>query len=402
MNRYIKAQTALEEARKELGDLLDLEERGEDYPTKLATAKAKVEACRQEAIAAASAEPDNAERRESTEGREIASLKRRASLVDFIHESEGKALTGASAEYRAAMLGDSVGYVPLDLLFEERADAVTNVSAIQDNQQPIQGRVFNIAAAEYMGAVFPTVPVGTASFPRLSAGTTADVRDSGIELDGAAATIANEQITPVRLTASYTYGVESLANIEGFEEALRADVQQVLNEKRDSLVINGQAAVANVSPAIEGLISGLTNPTDPTTVFTWSDVLDAFDNAVDGKHALTGEDVRLLVNADTYKAARKLQIATSGQLLRDLLPAARFRVSAAMPATASTIATYLTYSAGTPTRGMIAPTWAGLQLVNDMYTLAKKGQRILTAIMIVGFQIADTTPYTRGEFKIAT
>ena len=342
-------------------------------------------------------------RHDTAEGREIADLEKRASLADFVLETHGQAVQGASAEYRAAIMGDGVvGYAPLALFgLEQRADAVSNPSAIADNQQPIQGRVFNIPATEYLGVATPTVPVGTNSFPRLGGGTTADVRSPGVELDGAAATIVNEQITPVRLTSSYTYSVESLANVLGFEEALRSDVQAVLREKRDSLVINGAAAVANTSPAVEGIISGLTDPTDPVDTFVWSDVLAAYDEAVDGKHAADDSQVRLLVNAATYRAARQLQVMTSGQLLRDLLPSGRFRVSAAMPATSSDIATYIAYAAGSPTRGMISPTWAGIELISDRYTGAKSGQRLLTAIMTCGFQIADSQPYRRGEFKIA-
>ena len=101
-----------------------------------------------------------------------------------------------------------------------------------------------------------------------------------------------------------------------------------------------------------------------------------------------------MINADTYRVTRQLAVgANTGRLLRDLLPAGRFRVSAAMPDTANTIATYLLYPAANPTRGMICPTWAGVQLVNDIYTRAKQGERILTAIMIAGFQLADTTPW---------
>lgn len=406
MNRIVKAQIALEERRAALGKLLDIpaETRSETWETDMEAAKAAITAAQAEYQAAAMAEPETPEIRQNTaEGREMRSLLARASLADFVRESEGVPLSGASLECRNAILGaDHVGFVPLELFgLEQRVDAVTSVDAIQNNQQAIQPRVFNIPAAEYLGCSFPVVPVGTASFPRLSGGTSADVRSEGVELDGTAATIANEPISPVRLTASYTYGVESLANVQGFEEALRADVQSVLFEKRDSLVINGQAAVANTSPAIEGIISGLTDPANPGDVFEWDDVLDAYDAAVDGKHAMDSEAVRMLTNADLFRRARKLQVATSGQLLRELLPRERFRVSAAMPSTASNISTYLTYAAGSPTRAMLAPTWAGLQLVNDPYTRAKQGERVVTAIMIVGFQIADKTPYTRGEFKVA-
>ena len=97
-------------------------------------------------------------------------------------------------------------------------------------------------------------------------------------------------------------------------------------EKRDSLVLNGQAAVANTSPAVEGLISGLTDPTDPTAVFAWDDVLGAYDDAVDGKHAADDGMVRMLVNAETYRNARKLVVGSNtGRLLRDLLPPGRFQ-----------------------------------------------------------------------------
>ena len=339
-------------------------------------------------------------------GAEIRSLMRLAGLIDFVRESEGATLPTAAHELRAALVGsDAPGYVPLEMFglrgqIEDRVDVATNVDATQSNQQVVQGRVFNIPAAEYLGVQFPTVPVGTASYPRLSAGTDADVRNEGTELDGAAALIVNEQISAVRLTASYTYGAESLANVMGFEEALRSDVQSVLMEKRDSLCINGQAAVANVSPAVEGIISKLPNPSNPSSVFTWDDVLGAFDAHVDGQHAADDSSVRMLVNADTYRKARELVVGSNtGRLLRDLPPGARFRVSAAMPATTTTIATYLTFAAASPVRGMICPQWAGVQLINDIYSRAKAGQRILTAILIAGFQMGDTGAHKRGEFK---
>ena len=117
---------------------------------------------------------DKAEQgRQDGSGAEIRSLMRLVSLVDFVRETEGMALLTPAHELRAALVGsDDPGWVPLEMLglrgrVEDRVDAVTNVSAIQDNQFPVQPRVFNIPAAEYLGAEFPTVPVGTASYPRL-------------------------------------------------------------------------------------------------------------------------------------------------------------------------------------------------------------------------------------------
>ena len=62
-------------------------------------------------------------------------------------------------------------------------------AAIQDNQQSILGRVFARSSLAFLGVNMPTVPVGAVSYPRLSAGTSADVRDDGVEVDGGAAAL---------------------------------------------------------------------------------------------------------------------------------------------------------------------------------------------------------------------
>ena len=267
---------------------------------------------------------------------------------------------------------------------------------------PIMGRVFAQSAVEYLGVNSPVVPVGTISYPKLTGGTEADVRSPGQELDGTVATLTTEAINPVRLTSSYTFSGESLVKVRGFEEALRRDVRGVLSEKRDQLAINGQAASAATRlPPSQGIISSASQtPTIPRSQRRHCRSWPIIDSAVDGKYASTSDQVRLLVDARAYKFALNLQIPTSGQLLRDRLDASRFRVSANMPAPASNDATIIRYAAGAPGRGFFMPTWSGLEMVVDPYTLAKKGQRILTAIMHVGWQMVDSAAYARLEWQL--
>lgn len=251
----------------------------------------------------------------------------------------------------------------------------------------------------------PTVPVGTTTYPRINSGTTADVRNPGVELDGAVATLDTVSIYPVRLTASYTYSSESLVKVVGFEDALRSDLQAVMMDKYDSLAINGQAASGTDSPAVTGIISSLTDPTNPGAEADWEDYLAAYDDRVDGKFAMTDAEVRLLVNADTYQHALGKTVGTQGRagLLRDRLPRERFRVSANMPATASKRATAIAYAYGARNlaRGFIMPTWSGIELIPDRITKAKAGQRVLTAVMHVGFGAVDMRAYTRLEYQTA-
>ncbi len=411
MTNLQRIQLRLSEVRQRLNQLAGEESPTEEQQAEMDALGKEFSTLETQQRAAMIGESEQAEqpKEETAENREFAKLVEKASIVDFALEADGKeSLSGASKELREQVFGsDLVGYMPWEMLegTEFRADAVTNVAdssnAVPHAVQPIMGRVFARSSAEFMGVSSPTVPVGATAYPRLTAGTTGDVRSDGVELDGGAATLAIEEIVPIRLTASYTYGTETLQRVRGFEEALRADIQGVLSEKRDFLALNGQAAVNNVSPKIDGLINSLTDPGDPGAVAVWTDFLDAYDSIIDGKYASDDGATRMLVNAETFKFARKLQIATSGQLLRNFLPSSRFRVSANMPATASTIATALVYGAGVPGRGLVMPTWSGVQMIMDPYTAAKAGQRILTAVAMVGYDLVDSAAYRRVEFQLA-
>ncbi len=403
------AQLRQSETRSAIAAILEKPERSDDDRAELSKLTTRAQEFEIEIRAAlvSETEIDTPVANDTPEGRELRSLFGRVDVDDYFNEIlTGKPADAPARELRSALLGDDVGagYLPLDLLLdlETRADAISTVSApIQASQQTIAGRVFATGAAAYMGVSFPSVPVGTVAYPRISSGTTADVRSEGVELDGMAAALTTETANPVGLTASYTIPTEATYRIQGYQGALRADMQGVLSEKLDALALNGQAAVQDTSPEIDGIIRSLADPTNPTATATALDFLDAYTSSVDGRHADSDAAVRLLTNAACYRYAYGLQLETSGELLRDRLPRDRFRASALMPDTASDIATALVYSSGSPARGFIVPVWRGVEIIVDPYTLAKKRQRILTATMFVGFVDADTGAHKRIEFKVA-
>ena len=359
--------------------------------------------------------PDSVESAPDSQGRELRSLFEQASISAYLNETAGNIVVGgAEKELRETLLGsNAIGYLPLDLLMDQgderreyRADAVSNVAAaIQDNQMPIAQRVFAQGAAMYLGAMMPSVGVGDVTYPRLTAGTTANVRSDGVELDGAAATLGTETISPVRLTASYTFGLETLSRVQGYESALRMDIRSVLSDKLDDLIINGQAANGTTSPVVEGIISSQTNPTNPSDTAEWDDYLLLYDGAVDGKYAVDDRQVRLLVEPEVWRHAMSLTAGTSGRagLLRDIIDRSRFRASANIDSTTGAgIHSVIRYASGASARarGFISPVWRGVQMIVDPYTLAKKGQKLITAIMMVGFAMVDDAAYTLAEVKI--
>ena len=271
------------------------------------------------------------------------------------------------------------------------------------SQQNIIGRIFAETAGAYLGVQRPSpFLLARAHYYALElAGVSADVRADGVSKDAEIATFTSKAVEPVRLTAQGICGaLKRPHGLRGFEEALRADIRAVMGDKLDSLALNGQAAVANTSPLVEGIISGLADPENPAAAATWNDYLSLYPARVDGKTSMDGSNVRLLVNADTYKHAHGLQIITSGELLGRELPAGRFRASANMPATAATIATLLSYTASARV-GFVQPVWRGIQLIRDVYSKASEGQIALTAIMLTGAAMVDSSLYGRHEVKIA-
>lgn len=348
--------------------------------------------------------PENEPVEPDSETRELDGLIQRAELRSYlIASAQDSHVTGAERELREAAFGISgyEDYIPLDILnpIEQRADAATNVAdSIATSQQNITGRIFAQTAGNYLGVERPSVGVGEQTYITLTGGATADVRSDGVAKDAEAATFTTTSVEPVRLTTRYLFGVETTARIQGFEDALRTDLRSVLGDKLDSLAINGQAAVANVSPAVAGIISALSAPTTPTAETTWNGYLALYPDRVDGKTSMDGSNVRLLVNPETYKHANGLQIETSGELLSSVLPTERFRASANLPSAVSGVASAISYTAGY--RGLVQPVWRGMRVIRDVYSNASQGQIALTIIMLTGAVMAQAEPYRRLAIKI--
>lgn len=347
---------------------------------------------------------------ETPEGKEYREMFTRARMSDYFAEQSNVTVDGASRELREHALGSNMqGFAPIDLLLdaetalETRADAVSNIAtAIQDNQQSIAGRVFQRTDAMYLGAMMPTVEVGTVSYPRLNSGTSAYAPKVGVGRDAGAATLATKSINPQRLTASYVFNVETMAKIRGWESALRMDLRETMSDKLDELILVGQAAETDNdgtdNEKFAGLINSLTAGSDVGSgAADWKRFFSLYDDLVDGLLAYSDEDVRLLVGVDTWKAFQALEAGTNGNsgLLRDRIDSNRWRVSKRIAAKASKKQqTIAALSVPDRVRGLFVPTWAGMEIITDPYSRAAQGERKLTAIMVVGSEVIDARAYS--------
>lgn len=344
---------------------------------------------------------------DTPEQREFQNIYQQVEVRDYLHAAVNGGLdrlTGPAAELREICFGkstSSVNYIPLEVLLDVEERAATSLAATQRNQSNIGARVFGRSDSAYLGVATPTVAVGEASFEYLTAGVAPGFADEGVNVDQTPATLSSVTLTPHRLGAEYLFSLETANRVRDVENVLTADLRSALQDKRDSFVINGNAA----DPDIDGMIDNLPNPTNPTTVVTAASARSAFWSAVDSKLAyrdnVPGPSVRMLVNDATIKVLADLEIGTnSGIYFTDRYGDGVLRSSARMPDTAATIATYLVHRPAATGRA-VSPVWRGVEVIVDRQSRARSGETTVTAYLLTSFDLVRSDGHIRGEFKLS-
>ena len=368
------------------------------------------------AMLAEDAEDEQARREDpDAEQREFDKLLRGASIMPFLAEAlDGKEAGGKESEIRAKLLGDEAraGQVPFEMLLppgdaEQRADDATTVAAAvktQGTQASVLERVFTRTIAARLLVSMPSVPVGSANYPIMTAGTTAAMKNPGVAQDAAAASFTGYTLDPKRLTARYLFRIEDQYKLKGYEAVLRRDLAAVMSDAMDNQIVNGDGQSANVT----GFLSELTAPTDPTDTVTWDAYFGTFTAKVDGLNAFALSDIRAVEGSDTFGKAETL-FRTGAN---DNGPRASAReyvgsriggmsVSSRIPAAASNIQTNILALTSYPGRNAVAPIWRAFSVIRDPYTGAASGEVPITAIALWNFKILRETGFGLYKVKVA-
>ena len=355
------------------------------------------------------------------EMRERIELRSRASLTNYLlRASKGQPFEGAERE-----LCDAAGVeqIPLELFDpmpeqrqrETRADAPTTAPTTGTgvNLDPVFPAIFARAIIPRLGVAMPRVPSGGYSTGTVTTNLTAAAVAKGTAQESTAGAITTKSTTPHRVTARVSFRIEDIATIgtSNFESVLRQNLMLAMSDELDKLGLNGDGQNANP----QGLLSQLTDPTDPTEVVTFDAFVSAMADGIDGgPWAETMKNVILLANAQTMrKAETTFQSATNykGELsaaayLRS--HSGGFLASSRMPATASMIAQAIRYRAGTmgldgvnAMRAATCPVWQELS-IDDIYSDSASGIRHFTMHALIGdVLIVQSTAYERVDLKLA-
>ena len=255
------------------------------------------------------------------------------------------------------------------------------------------GRVRGLEHAAFLMTRFSSAPVGDALelvLTSTGAGITAD-RTART----AAGSLTARTLTPKAIRAVYDINKTALQRFRGLESSLRSDLPRAINDVIDQNVLTG----SNFSGSI---LARTTNPTNPSTNVTFGSGIASLAEAIDGMHARTLKECKLVVNPHTLAFMYSLLASNTAVTLPDyfMTHSGGIMTTANMPVTSARINKAIACKTGPGVQfNGIAKMWGGgIQVVRDEYSLAPENQLIITANVYADYDVVRPAGYLQIEF----
>ena len=404
-----KIEIKLSELRAKLSELAALEQPTADQITQLTETRTSYETAEAQLQAAIVAEPETRETETETldaETRERLALLKKAKVGSFLRACiEGRTLSGAEAEVRAACGGGEEHEIPLAMFEpepEQRAVTPAPAADTQQQQRPIQPFIYSRTAAAFLGIDMPSVEPGAPSYPVLTTATAAGMKAAGAVSAETAAAFTISTTTPKRATGSFRVRYEDLAVFPGMEEALRRDLPLSLANIVDQQILAG----SGVAPNITGLLKSLDDPDAPANESTFQSYVADLSNQLDGIYSNEIEELALLVGLKTY-AHMSAQFAADDSptnavaFLKSQLGGLRNAAADWISAPNGNVQQAVVRR-GTRSMMAVCPLWSGIRLIRDEYSAAAKGEVSVTALQLLGdCVILHGSAFRQIAFKLA-
>ena len=389
MDKVLELELRQSEARQELADLLESDADNE----KIGTLNVEMRSLDRQIVGhkIANPEPESRVVKGSPEGRELRQLIDKSNVGEIFDAALGKrAVDGASAEIQKHY-GLDVNQVPLAMLVKDwpgdddlETRAVTPAPGnVGQEQNSIVPYVFPQSAAAFLGVVMPTVPVGEAVYPILTKELDVRTPAENAEAEETTGSFSADVLSPSRIQAAFLYSREDRSRFAGMDAALRQNLIEGLDDGLDAEILNGT----------NGLFAGtnLSNNNQTTNDTFDSYLSNLCWNQIDGRYAAMASDLSMVVGAATLKDLGATYRNTSvdrSALDRLMELTSGVRVSAHVPVPATNRQNVVIR------RGMsmtaVAPVWEGITIIPDEVTQAKKGQLVITAVMLFAMKVLRT------------
>lgn len=362
------------------------------------------------------------------EAAEVRALLDRVTIGDYLSPAAaGSGLAGVPVEIAAALnvpiAGKGGGVaIPWTVLGrgierraapEARAFTTTTQNDGPESQRPILQRLFGPGIMDALGVRIDSVPVGRTEWPLVASGIApAQAVEGTAAADAVAMTFNFANLKPKRLTGRYEFTHEANATVADLEQAIRRDLADAIASAMSNAIINGAAVDPNnaaTAANVEGFLSKLTAPTDPTAEAVFSDYAGSHAGLVDGLHAEREGEVSSVIGVATYTHAAGVYQAGSGESGSEALMrrSGGCRASSYIPAAVSNVQNGNLYHAAGPNGGgamrgdSVAAMWPTLEVIRDIYSQASQGVT-LTWVSLWDAAVAfRPAAYSRVAFQLA-
>ena len=267
-------------------------------------------------------------------------------------------------------------------------------STVMSMQDPIIQDVFAYSTAAFLMTRFSSAPVGDALELVLTSTSAAIVADRTAR--AGAGSLAARTLTPKAIRAVYDINKTDLQRFRGLESSLRADLPRAINDIMDFNVLQG----AGFSGSI---LARTTDPSNPSAVVMFGTAIGTVAAAIDGKHARTLKECKLVVNPTTMAVFYGLLASNTAVTLPDyfMMNSGGIMTTSNMPVVASTISKGIVCKTGPGVMyNGIAKMWGGgIQVIRDEYSKAPENQLIVTANLYADYDVVRPAGYEQVEFK---
>ena len=324
---------------------------------------------------------------------EHRALLARADLGNiFAAVVDHSAPTGAEAELQAAygIAGNQIPLAALRDMGAYRALVTPAPGTTETTERGVIQPVFATGDAAWLSVPMPSVPVGATTFPVLTSRPTVAGpfagSDVAAETTGAFTAV---ELKPERLQASFFWRRVDAFTFRGMADALRMALRTALSEALDKEVID--RIVTDVSR------------TDSSAVDTFGNIRSRQVYAnVDGRHAMSEAEIRLLVGTGTLAHWSTLYRGNSAD---DSAVDSVRRVSGGLRVSPHVVAVDNNRQDVIVRKGMmddaVAPIWSALTLISDEVTKAQSGEIVLSAVALANFRVVRASGFARVESRHA-
>ena len=357
-------------------------------------------------VESAAAEAAEAASGESSEGREYRELRSKVGLNRYIEAAtEKRAVSGAEAEFNQ-MFGVGLHRFPLEILAPVETRAKTGVDTAVGVNRWLD-RLFSVSAAARVGVTFESVPPGTKSYPVVTAGATGKQRGRTEDAAIAAWTVSVSELKPTRNSVHAVFSREDDLRNPGLQIALTRDLRMAVSDAVDLAVFEGDTGANEDTADITGLDTAADVVEQTITQalkVKGANVLSTFAAMIDGKHATSGSDLRVVLSVGAQRLWMST-LANSGNAadttISEFLTRAGIGFSARgginTATTAGTFGAFVGRSRGIEGAG-VAAYWSDGMLIVDPYSSARSSEIRLSLHTFWAFGLPRPSNFARLKF----